>query len=149
MNILRGTFRLSLVAAMITFSGAAIYDYFDKSNAAQKQYAEDYRMWTTLRCGRAFIGKDMREYTNQYGNIDIGKAGCANKQFFATFEEIKNAMAEESPSQREIFQRYYDFKLSALSTGVLTAFVFVLINLLGLVVLATRYATDWIRQGFQ
>jgi hypothetical protein len=40
----------------------------------------------------------MSAYTNEYGLIDIGKAGCSSDRFLATFDEIRTARASAEPS---------------------------------------------------
>jgi hypothetical protein len=59
MNIAEGTFRLSIVIAVLVAAYYGISDYM----AAVNSNAEDMRIWTTLRCGERFLGQDMSSYT--------------------------------------------------------------------------------------
>jgi hypothetical protein len=43
------------------------------------------------------LGKDMTAFTNQYGNIDIGRAGCSTASFIANFDEIREALNAPAP----------------------------------------------------
>ena len=68
MSVLRGSFRLSVVIALVALLCSAVYAHFTALDAEQ-QAAES---WRTLRCGQMFLNRDMGDYTNQYGLIDIG-----------------------------------------------------------------------------
>ena len=70
---------------------------------------ENWRIWTTLRCGARFLGQDMSSYTNEAGLIDIGRAGCSDGRFLAKFDEIREAAARPTPPEEwrgfgEVFQ---------------------------------------------
>jgi hypothetical protein len=97
MNIIRGTFRLSIGVALLVVGYHAVTGYME----ARKSEQEATRLWFTLRCGERFLGQDMRAYTNEYGLIDIGKAGCEldGRRFLATFDEIRKAVASPDASE--------------------------------------------------
>ena len=101
MSVLRGTFRLSLMAALLV----AAYFSITAHVAAQNDAWQDWKIWNTLRCGERFLGRDMSAYTNEYGLIDIGKAGCSSDRFLATFDQIRTARASADPGDRygEVF----------------------------------------------
>lgn len=149
MKIVRGFVRLAIVLFGVTLIGLPIHDLISANNRADEEYEKDHRIWTTLRCGQEFIGKDMSAYTNQYGIIDIGKAGCSNKQFLATFDEIKKALAQDGPSRQQIFAHYYYFPASAMTAAITAVFVFILTLLVGLGVAGIRASAVWIRDGFK
>src|SRR5262245_13289100 len=95
MNVIRGTFRLSIVIALLVAAYYGTAAHFAAQNAA----AEDINIWITLRCGERFLGQDMSRFTNEAGLIDIGKAGCdlEGKRFLARFDEIRKAVATAEP----------------------------------------------------
>jgi hypothetical protein len=90
-SIVRGTFRLSIVIALLVAAYVGISGYIE----AVSSDAEDMRIWTTLRCGERFLGQDMSSYTSPVRSdvIDIGKAGCSSSTFWATRDEIRKAVA--------------------------------------------------------
>jgi hypothetical protein len=53
MNIARGTFRLSIVIAILAAAYGGISEYV----TIVKFNTEDTRIWTTLRCGERFLGR--------------------------------------------------------------------------------------------
>ena len=142
MSVLRGTFRLSVVLALL----AAAYYGITAHVAAVDADRENWKHWSTLRCGERFLGQDMSAYTNQYGLIDIGRAGCSNDRFLATFDEIRTALASDPPRDRysEVFwpQMYIELSLAF-------GWVFVIVNVLGLLFLGARGAFRWVWAGYR
>jgi hypothetical protein len=59
-NIARGTFRLSIVIALVV---AAYYGISGYKAAMDDEY-EKQKLWTTLRCGERFLGQDMSSYAS-------------------------------------------------------------------------------------
>ena len=88
MRVARGTFRLSIAAAVVVAVCYAISAHLSAMDAAW----ENSKLWSTLRCGERFLDRDMSEFKNAAGLIDIGKAGCSNSTFWATFDEIREAV---------------------------------------------------------
>jgi hypothetical protein len=142
MNVLRGTFRLSIVVALLV----AAYFGITAHVAAQNAASESWKLWFTLRCGERFLGQDMSAYTNASGLIDIGKAGCSNDRFLATFDEIREALASAEPSGDRYGEVFWP-KLYGALFNALGAFLFV--NLLGLLFLGTRRVFRWISAGYR
>jgi hypothetical protein len=64
MKVLRGTFRLSIVIAILVAAYYGIAAYLAAENAGY----EDWKLWKTLRCGERFLDKDMSSYTNDGAN---------------------------------------------------------------------------------
>jgi hypothetical protein len=56
MSVLRGTFRLSVVVALVALLCSVVYAHFTALDAEQ-QAAES---WRTLHCGQMFLNRDMR-----------------------------------------------------------------------------------------
>jgi NADH:ubiquinone oxidoreductase subunit 3 (subunit A) len=143
MSVLRGSFRLSVVIALVALLCSAVYAHFTALDAEQ-QAAES---WRTLRCGQMFLNRDMGDYTNQYGLIDIGTAGCSYKgRFLATPDEIRAAVSSPPPESKygEAFQQMLSVLILRAVLGV-----FLLVNLLGLLFLAARGALRWVRAGYR
>jgi len=138
MRIIKGTFRLSIVIAVL----AGIYAFVTAHMQAMEADQRNYELWLVLRCGEKFLNRDMSAYTNEFGNIDIGKAGCANRQFFARFDEIKEALAQARP--KSIYRDY----VSATPIIVQMIFAFFVVNLLGLLVWISVRVFKWVRNGF-
>ena len=60
MNIIRGTFRLSIVIALLV----AVYYGITGYMAAMEREQANWKLWTTLRCGERFLGQDMSKYVS-------------------------------------------------------------------------------------
>jgi hypothetical protein len=144
MKIIRGTFRLSIVIALLIAVYYAISGYFEAVNADK----ETWRIWTTLRCGGHLLGKDVSGYTNEYGLIDLGRAGCSSKSFLATFEEIRMANARPKPPPDQL--RFGDVFQFHLYGGLIVALAaFLAVNLLGFLFLGARSLFQWVRGGYR
>jgi hypothetical protein len=151
MNIVRGTLRISIVAAVLVTIVGAVASHFDvikEQDRLRKNWTDDTRLWKTLRCGSQFLGKDMTAYTNEYGLIDIGRAGCSDGRFLARFDEIREAMKQPAPPKTESV--YFPIYLPHMGVWLVLALIaFCVVNLLGLLFLAVRSAARWIKAGFQ
>jgi hypothetical protein len=84
-NILKGTFRLSIVVAVL----AAAYGFYEQLSAFAKSREANREMLLTLKCGAKLSEATLKSAVNQYGNIDLGKVGCSIRHFFASFDEIE------------------------------------------------------------
>jgi len=111
MKVLRGTFRLSIVIALLV----AVYYGIAAHLAAQDASYEDWKIWKTLRCGERFLDKDMSSYTNDGRVFDIGRAGCSNTGFLATFDEIRKAITQTDPSDSRYAEVFWPKLNGALS----------------------------------
>lgn len=90
----------------------------------------------------------MKEYTNEFGVIDIGRTGCSNGRFLATFDEIRDALKRPVPLKPEA--DYLEIYLPHLGLWLLLAFVaFCAVNLLGLLFIGIRSTASWITAGFR
>ena len=142
MSVLRGTFRLSVVVALLVAAYYGITAHV-AANDADRRTRE---IWSTLRCGKRFLDRDMSAYTNQYGLIDIGRAGCSHDSFFATFDEIRTALTSTEPSGARYSQvfwpKLYDAPLIALGA-------FLVVNFWGMLFLGTRSVFRWISAGYR
>jgi hypothetical protein len=142
MKVLRGTFRLSIVIAILVAAYYGIAAHLAAENAGY----EDWKLWKTLRCGERFLDKDMSSYTNDGVVFDIGRAGCSDTRFLATFNEIRMAIAQTDPSD----SRYAEVFWPKFYIGMSNALAFlVFVNLLGLVFLGARGTFRWVRAGFR
>src|SRR5262245_7640380 len=97
MNILRGTFRLYIVIALLVAAYYGLTGYM----VARKSDQENRQLWTTLRCGERFLDRDMSAYRSPVRPevFDIGKAGCSTSTSWATFQEIREAAAQSEPPE--------------------------------------------------
>jgi hypothetical protein len=144
MNIIRGTFRLSVVVALLVAVGYGIWGYV----AATRADDENWRIWTTLRCGERFLGQDMSKYISPVRPevIDIGSAGCSNERFWATFEEIRDAVRRSEPEGIR-FNEVFRYNLYGALFNAVAALV--LVNLTGFVLLGARGLFRWVRAGYR
>jgi hypothetical protein len=141
MNILKGTFRLSIVAAFAAASFTAWQDF--KRHDDERQTS--LRMQQILRCGAKLPSTIIQQNMNQYGNVDIGKLGCSDQEFLANESEMKAAW---SGSEHQMFAvRSEPFYLEKVLGSALI--LFVITNLLGLLLMLSRKIFIWIAAGFQ
>ena len=144
MKVIRGTFRLSVVLALLVAAYYGISGYV----AALDADRETWRIWTTLRCGERFLGQDMSSNTNEAGLIDIGRAGCSDGRFLATVEEIRMAAARsEPPAERLRFGEVFRYNTYGALFAAFAAFV--LVNLAGFLFLGARGLFRWVRTGYR
>jgi hypothetical protein len=144
MRVARGTFRLSIVVAL----GVAAYYGISAHVAANDADWENRKLWSTLRCGERFLGRDMSSYASSVRPevIDIGKAGCSNSTFWATFDEIRTALASADPPDDQYSQVFWP----KLYNAVFYAFAaFVVVNLVGLLFLGAQGVFRWISAGYR
>ena len=142
MNVLRGTFRLSILVGV----AALIYYLVEASQAAGQQAHRDWELWYTQRCGRILLGKDVTPYQNEYGNIDLGRVGCSTRQFYSNIGEIEEALKQHDPydaTWRRVWRARVEI---AAIYGVL---FFVLTNLLGFGFLGARRTYRWVSAGYR
>jgi hypothetical protein len=145
--VIRGTFRLSVVIALLVAVYCGISGYI----AAVDADRETWRIWGTLRCGERFLGQDMSSYTSPVRPdvIDIGRAGCSNSTFWASYDEIRKAVARDAgpPAEELIFGRVIWLKLIEALIYAVTALVAV--NLAGVLFLGARGLFRWVRTGYR
>jgi hypothetical protein len=146
MNIIRGTFRLSIVIALLVAGYYGITGYM----AALESEQANWKLWNTLRCGERFLGQDMSRYVSPVRPevFDIGSAGCSNERFWATFEEIREAAAQSKPpAVGSGFGEVLRFKLMDALGYAFGAFL--LVNLVGFVVLGAHRVFRWVSAGYR
>jgi hypothetical protein len=142
MRILRGTFRLSLVLSGLM----AIWVAIGAHSAALKHSNERHRLWATLRCGEKVLGKDVGAITNEFGNMDLSKVGCASKPFFARADEIEKALREESPTDSEYSLNFWNNLQSEFGIVVVT---FMLTNVVGVLMMLLTSVSKWVWAGYK
>lgn len=141
MNILRGTFRLSIFVALAV-TGYLVWQAYAKG---AEQYASAYELWATTKCGHKLLDRDTSHLENDFGLIDLGKAGCIDRQFLATKEEIRAAWARSGP---DLTQRDFVIKYGLQDAWVGGILAFIATNLLGLVFLGVRRSYRWVVAGY-
>jgi hypothetical protein len=141
-SILRGTFRLSLVAAAI----AAAYTSFNDWNASVERSHRNQEMIRVLECGARLPEERLKAAVNAYGNIDLGKVGCADRQFFASFGELREARDGTLQKQSWLIGGP---SINVTNSIYIAIGTLVGVNLLGLFFLGSRAVVIWILDGFR
>ena len=90
----------------------------------------------------------MTAFTNQYGNIDIGRAGCSTAGFLANFDEIREALNTSAPPKMT-FNYWEVFWREALPLLMLAPIAFLGVNILGFAYLGARLIVRWVWAGFR
>lgn len=143
-DILRGTLRVSIVAAVL----AAAYTTYTRWQESFTAHQEKLAMVTTLECGARQSQDELNAALKGYV-IDLSKVGCSTREFFASFDELRRA--REGTMRRELLADSPTFRLE--SEGVYAAgsalLWFAFVNLLGLGFLAIRAVLRWITEGYK
>lgn len=142
-RILKGTFRLSVVAAVL----AGLYALYLKVDAWGKESDSNFRMLVALECGAQLSESRLKTAVNAYGNFDLGKLGCADRSFIASFDEIERT--KSGAMKRELTEREFHVGYAAEYAAGYALIALVLINLAGLAVVTIRGVMRWIAAGFK
>jgi hypothetical protein len=142
-RILTGTFRLSIVAAVL----AGLYALYVKLDAWGKENDGNLRMLVALECGAQLPEARLKTAVNAYGNIDLGRLGCADRSFIASFDEIERT--KSGAMKRELTGKEFHFRYSAEYIAGHAFIAFMLINLAGLAVVTILCVMRWIAAGFK
>lgn len=81
-----------------------------------------------------------------YGLIDLGKVSCADNQFLASFDELRQA--RDGVTRREWMETKFDVKQAAEYAFAYAVVALVAVNLLGLAFVAVRAVIGWITAGY-
>ena len=141
--ILKGTFRLSIVAAVV----AGAYTAFNTWHHNVKSYKDAMDTVFSYECG----GQRSDEALNAAVSgtmIDLTEVGCSqDPHFYATFEEIQAArqgtIRRELLSDRSMFRWTPD----GVESAVQAVIWFLWLNLLGLAFVAIRSVLLWVTAG--
>lgn len=143
MNIVRGTFRLSILVAVAALG----YFWWQATQQARAVAMSNQELWSTLRCAGYLLKLDTSKMENAYGNIDLGaNTHCVSRQFWANRREIEEASKRESP-YRESFNEEMKWRRDTIWEGAFA--MFVLTNLLGFAFLGLRWAYRWVFAGYR
>ena len=144
MRVARGTFRLSIVVALVVAVYYSITAHVEANNAASR----DFEFWSTMQCAERFLDQDMSRYANptRPEMFDIGKAGCSYRTFWATFNEIRREIGSADPRDDTYSRHFWPNLYGALFTAL---GAFVVVNLGGLLFLASRSVFRWISAGYR
>jgi len=150
MTVMRGMLWVAIaVSAAFLFVGnfVAHSAATDETRRIREAWENDVEVWNVLRCGGQFLGKDMGPFTNQYGYIDIGRAGCHTGTFPATFNEIHEALNSPRPAEpaSSYFEHWWNVATLWLFLG---SAAFIVVNLIGLAFIGVRSVARWILAGF-
>jgi hypothetical protein len=143
--ILKGTFRLSIVAAV----AAAAYTAYESWRANVRAYNDTLQMVLTYECGGRQSDDTLRSALNGE-RINLSKVGCSDKPFFwVSYSEI--VQAREGNLRRVKLSDIPMFRMNmegaaATADGVIW---FVLVNALGMVFLCVRTVLRWVQRGLQ
>jgi hypothetical protein len=143
--ILKGTFRLSIVAAVVT----AAYTAYGGWQANVHAYNDTLQMVLTYECGGSQSDDTLRAALNGT-RIDLSKVGCSNQPFFlVSYNEI--VKAREGRLRREKLFNIPMFRMNMEGAEAMTnaAIWFVLVNVLGVVFLSGRTVVRWVHRGLQ
>jgi hypothetical protein len=143
--IVKGTFRLSIVAAVV----AAAYAAYEGWQANVQTYNDTLQIVITYECGGRQSDDTLRASLNGT-RIDLSKVGCSKQPFFwASYNEIEQA--REGALRRKKLSDIPTFRMNtegaaATANGIIW---FVLVNLLGVVLSCGRTIVRWIHRGLQ
>jgi hypothetical protein len=143
--VFKGTFRLSIVAAVV----AAAYTAYEDWQENVQAYNETLQMVFTYECGGRQSDDNLRAALND-ARIDLSKVGCSNQPFFlVSYNEI--VQAREGKLRREKLSDIPMFRLNVEGAAAIANAViwFVLVNVLGVFFLCGRTIVRWVHRGVQ
>jgi hypothetical protein len=143
--VFKGTFRLSIVAAVV----AAAYTAYEDWQENVQAYNETLQMVLTYECGGRQSDDNLRAALND-ARIDLSKVGCSNQPFFlVSYNEI--VQAREGKLRREKLSDIPMFRLNVEGAAAIANAViwFVLVNVLGVFFLCGRTIVRWVHRGVQ
>jgi hypothetical protein len=140
MSLFRGTFRLSLIAASLFASYAAFENYQHYT----AQISDRENTVSALKCGAKFDPTKLESVKNEFGLFDIGKLGCADKQFWASQIEMQHAWSGKMGADWIEAAPRYDF----IEVTIKFLLAFVLINFCGLLFWISMRLLSWVSKGF-
>jgi hypothetical protein len=141
--ISKGTFRLSIVAAVV----AAAYTAYEGWQANVQAYKDTLQMVLTYECGGRQPDDTLRAALNGT-RIDLSKVGCSHQPFFwASYSEI--VQARQGRLRREKLSSISMFRMNVEGAAFNAAIWFVLVNLLGVLFLCGRTFVRWVHRGLQ
>jgi hypothetical protein len=141
-KIIAGTFRLSLVLMVIAFT----YDVWRLWQEDVKGAADAYRMEQTYKCGALYSDDRLKEAINHAGLVNLFKVGCADKQFLASFEELRDVREGKFELFKYVSRFTWDAVYYSSLVGALVAFVAV--NIAGFLIYGARSVLLWILSGY-
>ncbi len=142
MNILKGTFRLSIVATIIA-GGWNAYSRYEQHIAA---YVKQSELVRTLKCGARVDAERLKSTVNQFGLYDLSKVGCSFDRFLANDKELAEAASGTMDDMaNNVYPPMFDLQDDLIFAG----FVFVVVNLLGLAAVGLRAVWLWVIGGFR
>jgi hypothetical protein len=147
-DIIRGTFRLSLVVAVGAVAYSA-YSTFDVYKEALRKNAETtVSLQLPLECAARLLKEQLKAAENDFGLVDLTKLGCAQEPFLAKYEELNAAREGKLRQQIAEWQwqpprvRPEELVLVALSS-------LVVVNLLGFALVGVWSVFRWVTRGFR
>ena len=111
-NIIRGTFRLSIVAAVIS----AAYGLFEGVQRHDKKYSEYLSFKLGYECAARQDDLELRAIENAYGTIDISQLHCTERPFYVTMDEVQRVRSDdESMFYKDLLPPKFDFAKMAIA----------------------------------
>ncbi len=142
-NIIRGTFRLSVAIAVL----AAAYGFYERWSSFAEARNDSWNMMMTLKCGSRLSEETLEPAVNQYGLIDLGKVGCASKQFWASSDELLRT--RNGVMERELMGKRFNLRNAAEYSLACAVRILIIVNLLGFAFVALRAVFGWITSGYR
>jgi hypothetical protein len=141
-NIIRGMFRLSIVAATL----AAAYGAYDSWQVAEELSRQRSDIIDTLECGSRKGIETLKPFENEFGLVDLTKVGCSSKsQFLVSYDELSRAREGKFTELLEDAPPVFN----TVSIGFLALAAFLIVNLLGLAFIGARTVVRWVTEGFE
>jgi hypothetical protein len=147
-RIIRGTFRLSIVAAFL----AAGWGLVEGVNRYDKEWNEIFQRHMRSERGYACAARqddgDLLALQTVFQTIDVSKLGCATEPFYVKMTEINKVRSQGLEAflgpRQEPYSPQWDFG----TAGIYALGWFLLVNILGLAVVVTIYVSRWVASGF-
>lgn len=142
--IFRGTFRLSLVLALLTFLWTLLTTTEPNYEAAKRNFYYQVDGRKAFECAEQFQAKGGELVFNSTGNTDLAQIGCFRRQYIASREELRKGSSQFEANPQPPEGSGFDWPISL----IYAALAFLAVNLLGLMAVALRTVALWIGRGF-
>ena len=104
-------------------------------------------MTMTLECGARKSEGTLKTAVNQYGLIDLGKVDCADEQFLASFDELRQA--RDGVPRHDWMETKFGVRHAAEYALAYAVLALLVVNLLGLAFVTLRAVLGWIATGYR
>jgi hypothetical protein len=146
MNILKGTFRLSIVDAIM----AAFWSAHARHKESMEWLEWQVGWVNTVKCGARVGEAELRSSKNEHGLYDLSKVGCSPERFLTSNLELTQVANGTIDYGKHTWGNdIWPPKSNPAEDAFQAGKAFALVNLLGLAAVVLRSVALWVIAGFR